>query len=190
MYLFLVPLLIGFFFNWASAFTGFFARRLGESGGRWTCFILRNILGIPVWTIGLVLAFSQSAPEILPASPILVFLGWMTIAAGSILILWALSLLGWRAVRPTVGDTLVSGGPYSRIRHPIHSGVLLEFLGLILVRPALPVVLACVLGCLYIYVQSRLEEIDLLSRMPAYREYMERLPRFFPRAGRNPSGRT
>jgi protein-S-isoprenylcysteine O-methyltransferase Ste14 len=190
MYLFLLPLLTGFLFNWTSAFTGFFSRHFGESKGRWITFILRNILGIPVWSIGLVLAYREPSTALLPASAILEISGWVLIAAGSILILWAVWLLGWRAFRPTTQDTLVSGGPYSRIRHPIHTGVLLEFLGLILVRSTLPGILACSLGCLYVYIQSRLEEFDLLSRMPSYREYMERLPRFVPRIGSKPAGRS
>jgi protein-S-isoprenylcysteine O-methyltransferase Ste14 len=186
MWLFLLPLLTGFLFNWASAFTGFFSRRYGEQAGRRITFILRNMFGIPVWSLGLVMAYSVSSPLLLPAAPILEAAGWALIAGGGCLILWAVGLLGWRAIRPTVRDSLVDSGPYSRIRHPIHSGVLLEFLGLILVRPMAVCILACLLGCLYICVQSRLEEIDLLSRMPSYRQYMDRLPRFLPHIGRKP----
>ena len=61
MFLFLIPLLVGFAFNWASAFTHFYSRRWGESSGRGTTFILRNILGIPIWALGIVLAMRESA---------------------------------------------------------------------------------------------------------------------------------
>jgi protein-S-isoprenylcysteine O-methyltransferase Ste14 len=42
------------------------------------------------------------------------------------------------------------------------------------------VVLDCALGIGWIFVQARLEELDLLQRMPAYQEYMNRVPRFLP----------
>lgn len=189
MYLFLVPLLIGFFFNWASAFTGFYVRWLGETSGQAVSFLLRNILGIPVWAAGLVMACRISTAPLFPASAFAAVLGWLLIGAGALLILWALALLGWRSFRPTSSDTLISRGIYRRIRHPIHSGVLLELFGLALLFPTAPVMLACLLGYAYVVIQSRLEEADLISRMPAYRDYMERVPRFLPRIGNHPSAR-
>jgi len=80
-----------------------------------------------------------------------------------------------------MADALVEHGVYGHIRHPIHAGLLLEFAALILVKPRRTVALACGLGMLWSLVQTRLEELDLLDRMPAYREYMMRLPRFVPR---------
>jgi len=38
-------------------------------------------------------------------------------------------------------------------------------------------------------IQARLEEVDLVQRLPAYREYreyMEEVPRFIPRLGKKP----
>jgi hypothetical protein len=32
-------------------------------------------------------------------------------------------------------------------------------------------------------IQARLEEVDLVQRLPAYREYMEEVPRLIPRLG-------
>jgi protein-S-isoprenylcysteine O-methyltransferase Ste14 len=65
-------------------------------------------------------------------------------------------------------------------RHPIYAGLLLQFVALVLVRPRGAVALAAILGVVWVHVQARLEEIDLLQRMPAYREYMQRVPRFLP----------
>lgn len=47
--------------------------------------------------------------------------------------------------------------------------------------PTSTVVLACALGFAWLIIQARLEEVDLLQRLPAYREYMEQVPRFLPR---------
>jgi protein-S-isoprenylcysteine O-methyltransferase Ste14 len=89
-----------------------------------------------------------------------------------------------RSFRPTDRDTLVNNGIYSRIRHPIYSGLLLDFLALPLLRPSRTALLACALGWGYVFVQARLEEIDLDRRMPAYRLYRQQVPRFFPRLGK------
>jgi protein-S-isoprenylcysteine O-methyltransferase Ste14 len=56
----------------------------------------------------------------------------------------------------------------------------LGFAGLALLRPTATVVLACTLGVVWLIVQARLEELDLVQRLPAYREYMQQVPRFFP----------
>jgi protein-S-isoprenylcysteine O-methyltransferase Ste14 len=181
LYLYLVPLLIGFIFNWASAFTDFTSRRYGGRRGRLISFITRNILGIPVWVIGLILAFRESARPLFIPNLVTDILGWLLVVAGTIPMFWGLAYLGRRSYRPSQQDTLVSTGIYNYIRHPIYSGVLLEFVGGPLLHPKAPAVLACLLGLGYVYIQARLEEFDLIRRIPSYRQYMNRVPRFFPR---------
>jgi protein-S-isoprenylcysteine O-methyltransferase Ste14 len=56
----------------------------------------------------------------------------------------------------------------------------LEFAGLLLLSPTRVVGLACILGLAWGLLQARLEEIDLVKRLPAYVEYMQRVPRFVP----------
>jgi protein-S-isoprenylcysteine O-methyltransferase Ste14 len=87
---------------------------------------------------------------------------------------------------PSVRDTLVRDGLYARIRHPIYSGMMLVFVGLAWLRPTATVVVACALGCLCLMVRARLEELDLVQRLPAYREYMEQVPRFVPHSRKKP----
>ena len=67
------------------------------------------------------------------------------------------------------------------MRHAIHPGTLLESAGLCLVWPSLAVALACGLWVLWVVLQTRLEERDLLLRLPGYHAYMQRVPRFVPR---------
>ena len=59
---FLLPLFAGFFFAGASAFTAAWSRRWGDSGGRLASALLRNLLGIPLYFLGLLLAWRSSAP--------------------------------------------------------------------------------------------------------------------------------
>jgi len=178
---FLIPLLIGFGFNWASVFTHSYSVLLGERGGRAASFIMRNILGIPVWAYGLVLAVRASASPFYIPSGATEVLGWLLILAGTISMIGALFSLGLRAYRPTERDTLVSSGLFKYVRHPIYSGLLLDFIALILLRPTIPALLACVFGWGFVFILARLEELDLVQRLPAYRQYMQQVPRFFPR---------
>ena len=181
---FLIPLMIGFAFNWASAFTHFYAKRWGEHRGRTVTFITRNILGIPVWASGVALAAKTQARLLFEPGVAAKVLAWAFFGLGTILMIWALVLLRLRSFRPTEEDTLVDRGLFTNIRHPIYSGLLLDFIGLILMRPTVPVLVASTLGWIFVFVQARFEELDLVERIPPYRDYMRRVPRFLPRFGR------
>lgn len=146
--------------------------------------MLRNVLGIPVWVIGLVLAVRVPSRALFPPGALTDALGWLLALVGGALQAWALAAIRMRAAVPASGDALVETGPYARLRHPIYAGLLLEFAGIALVKPTGPSALACGLGALWAVLQARLEELDLLQRLPAYRSYMDRVPRFVPRARR------
>ena len=181
MYLFLVPLVLGFASNSANAFTVAFSHRWGERRGSMVTVILRDVLGMPVWGFGFVLASLTSAPLLFAPSLVTNLLGWLMVAMGGVIILLALVTIRMKAVMPSTRDGLVQKGLYACMCHPIHSGTILEFLGLFLVIPKWPVTVACALGVVWILVQTWLEEMDLLQRLPNYREYMMRVPRFLPR---------
>jgi protein-S-isoprenylcysteine O-methyltransferase Ste14 len=124
------------------------------------------------------------APAFLAATAITRALAWLLLLAGSAVMTAALFSLRARAALPSTRDTLAETGLYARVRHPLYAGMLLVFGGLALYRPTLPAGLACALGVLWIYIQARLEEHDLLQRLPAYAGYMRRVPRFWPWPGR------
>lgn len=173
-------LLAGFGLDLASAFTTLFSRRWGKSRGQMASFVLRNVLGIPLWVIGVVLAAREPSPWLFASSSVMEVLAWILFALGAAVQLAAIVALGLPAARPSVDDTLVSRGIYGWMRHPIYSGLLLEFAALLLVKPTQSVTMAVALGFAWAWVQARLEESDLVRRMPAYREYMRRVPRFVP----------
>jgi protein-S-isoprenylcysteine O-methyltransferase Ste14 len=181
MYIFLFPLLVGFIFNCASAWTTFYSRRWGERRGSIVTVVLRDILGIPVWAIGFALAARAQSPLIFARTTVTNVAGIFLIVVGSAIIIVALVTIRSKAAAPSLKDGLVKSGAYARVRHPIHSGTFLEFAGLFLLRPIVPVAVACALGTIWIFVQSSLEESDLVQRIPAYREYMKEVPRFLPR---------
>jgi len=184
MYLFLIPLSIGILFTWASAFTAAYSRRWGERGGRIISMIFRNVLGIPLWMFGLAIAWLTPAPLLVrPFIGIQIF-GLLLIIIGSVLVVWGHLVLGWPSHMPSVHDQLVHHSLYACIRHPIYAGGLLVFPGLGLLRPTLSFILACTIGVVYLLIQARLEEIDLLQRMPTYSDYMKEVPRFLPKLRR------
>jgi protein-S-isoprenylcysteine O-methyltransferase Ste14 len=135
---------------------------------------------IPVWSLGFFLAARTPSPALFVPTAAAQAVGWSIIAAGSVIIIVALIALGLRAIAPSTQDALAQTGLYAYVRHPIHTGTLLEFIGLFIVTPTQTVTLACVLGMAWALVQTKLEEYDLLQRLPAYRDYMDRVPRFLP----------
>jgi methanethiol S-methyltransferase len=181
LFIFLIPILIGFSFNSASTFTSYYSRLLGERWGRIACLVLRDVLGIPVWVVGYMLAVR--APSVYLFNPVFFTagLGWIFMLAGGAIIIAGLVTIRGRAVAPSVQDTLVMQGIYAYMRHPLYSGMILELTGLFLYISTLTVLVACVLGLLWVMIQARLEEMDLVQRMPAYQEYMQQVPRFVPK---------
>ena len=184
----LIFLLVGFSLNSASAFTTAFSRWWGESGGALATFILRNVLGIPLWVVGLILAVRSPSPPVFGTTIATEVLGWVLLGLASAVQILALAALRLKAARPSVGDELVARGVYAHLRHPIYAGLLLQFAAFVLLKPRQTVVVAAVLGCVWVWVQAWLEEVDLVQRMPAYREYMNRVPRFLPSLARKAKG--
>src|SRR3990172_1590967 len=171
----------GFALVGASAFTAYYSKLWGEKGGQMATIILRNLLGIPLWFTGFVLAWLEPSPFLFDSNITFKLIGVFLIIIGSIPFIWGHIELGWRTHMPSVKDTLVRHGLYAYVRHPIYAGGFLLLAGIALLRPTYSFVIACILGEAWLMIQARFEEIDLLQRMPDYRKYMEEAPRFVPR---------
>lgn len=180
----MVLIIAGFILVGASAFTSAYSRWWGEKGGRLATVILRNLLGIPLWFAGFVLAWLEPAPFLIKPNILLKLIGIVLIILGSVPVIRGHIELGWRTHMPSVKDTLVRHGLYAHVRHPIYAGGFLIVAGLALARPTWAFVPVCILGFIWLVIQARLEEIDLLARMPDYRNYMKEVPRFLPRLRR------
>jgi protein-S-isoprenylcysteine O-methyltransferase Ste14 len=181
-FIFLIPLVIGFAFHIASSFTSDYSEKYGAKAGTFITILFRDILGIPVWAIGILIAVRDSGELLYYSSMISVLIGWTLLAAGGLIIIIALVSIRRKSAAPTTRDSLVHTGIYSVIRHPIHAGTFLEFAGIFVLWPSLNVGISAILGIAWIYIQSRAEEKDLLKRMPAYGDYMKNVPRFIPRS--------
>lgn len=183
MELFLIPLIIGFAFAGASAFTAAYSRRFGERSGTIITAILRNLLGIPLWIIGYAWAWLIPSQWVFAPNGFMTILGWILVIVGAVPLLVGHLYVGMRSHFPSVKDTLVRHGLYAYVRHPIYAGALLLFPGLVLLRPTLTVLIASVAAIIWVFIQARLEEIDLIQRIPEYREYMLEVPRFIHAGG-------
>lgn len=180
MFWFLIPLIFGFTSNAASAFTSYYSEKLGKSEGTLVTIILRDIIGIPVWAIGFILAIRESGEFLYERTLLIQIIGWLIFCIGGMIIIIALISIRIKAAAPSAGDKLVRKGIYSIVRHPIHCGTFLEFVGLFILWPSLQNGIACILGVLWISIQTRFEEKDLIKRIPEYRDYMNQVPRFIP----------
>jgi protein-S-isoprenylcysteine O-methyltransferase Ste14 len=180
MYWFVIPLILGFTSNAASAFTKHYSEKWGKTKGSIFTFILRNITGIPVWAAGFIMAMHESSGFLYRNSLIAHIAGWILIITGAVIIIIALVSIRMKAAAPSTEDSLVKKGIYTVIRHPIHSGTFLEFVGIFILYPSLPIGIATFLGCIWIFFQTKFEEQDLLKRIPEYGDYLKQVPRFFP----------
>lgn len=180
MYWFVIPLVLGFTSNAVSAFTSLYSEKWGKFRGRILTIVLRDITGIPVWAIGFVMAIRESEGFLYRISLLTQITGWLLIISGAVIIVIALFSIRIKAAAPATGDTLVNKGIYSVVRHPIHSGTFLEFVGLFILQPCLQTGLASFIGCIWIFIQTKFEEQDLIKRIPGYSDYLEQVPRFFP----------
>jgi protein-S-isoprenylcysteine O-methyltransferase Ste14 len=128
-------------------------------------------------------AASIGIPALQRAIPVR-WLGLVMLTLGFVVCSVAIRHMGtsWRMGIDRQGPgSMVSGGLYARVRHPIYSGVLLTTAGLFLTTAdaiALAVACATAVG---LPVQARLEEQFLLSLYgDEYGAYLKRTGRFWP----------
>jgi protein-S-isoprenylcysteine O-methyltransferase Ste14 len=110
----------------------------------------------------------------LPVGWFLPVLGIVLLAAGLGFTVWARRHLGrnWSAsVVVKEGHALVRTGPYRYVRHPIYSGILLAFLGMVVTIGEWRGLVALLLALVSFAVKSRAEERRMRETFPEYAEY-------------------
>ena len=104
-------------------------------------------------------------------------------AAGLAIAIWARVILGRNWGMPTtqrLEPELITAGPYSLVRHPIYSGILLAVLGTALVTNLIALVVALVL-CVYFVWAARVEERNMTVAFPtAYPPYRDQTRMLIP----------
>jgi protein-S-isoprenylcysteine O-methyltransferase Ste14 len=108
----------------------------------------------------------------------------IVVAAGMALGMWTLSAnrLGNFNIRPEpkVGGTLVTGGPYRYVRHPMYLALLVAMLGFCVGYGTLWRWIALVALAVVLHIKSLVEERELALLHPGYVEYGRTRKRFIP----------
>ena len=117
-----------------------------------------------------------------------IWLRWSGVPAGvcaAFLIIWVFRSLGTNITDTVVtrkDHTLVTTGPYRWVRHPFYVAFVLAAIANSLVTANWFLALTSGLAAVLIIVRTRTEEQKLIERFgDAYRAYMDRTGRFFPR---------
>jgi protein-S-isoprenylcysteine O-methyltransferase Ste14 len=81
---------------------------------------------------------------------------------------------------PKDNAVLVQTGLYRFVRHPIYFGVLLAALAWLLIFPG-TYIFAYAIGLFFLFdIKARREEVWLIERFPAYRDYQARVKKLIP----------
>ncbi len=108
-------------------------------------------------------------------------LGACLLLVGLLVFAWGIRSLGRNltpGTEPLPGAELVTTGPYSRVRHPIYTGMVLALTGYTLLWSNWT--LALLFGFIswkYFEAKAGVEENWLVERFPGYKSYMRQVPR-------------
>jgi protein-S-isoprenylcysteine O-methyltransferase Ste14 len=81
---------------------------------------------------------------------------------------------------PKDNATLVQGGVYGVVRHPIYSGLITGAVGWALIHVSLVTLLYAVLLFVFFDIKSRHEERWLIQKYPEYADYRRRVSKLIP----------
>jgi protein-S-isoprenylcysteine O-methyltransferase Ste14 len=167
---------VAFWLYWLTVSTG-----VKEGRTRWTRFA-----GIRVAIVLLIFLLVRSRALGHPratSNPWLLGVGLVVFLLGLALAIWARVYLGRNWGMPMtekVNPELVTTGPYSRIRHPIYSGILLAMIGTTIAVSLYWLAAVVLLGA-YFFFSAFMEERFLVARCPdSYPQYKRSTKMFIP----------
>ncbi|MGY5859604.1 MAG: isoprenylcysteine carboxylmethyltransferase family protein [Candidatus Thorarchaeota archaeon] len=101
------------------------------------------------------------------------------------MVIWVHRALGRSysyALETKTEQTLITSGPFSRVRHPLYSAHNIFNLGMIFFTLNIPLIVFAIIGIPLTYVRMRDEERMMIEQFGSeYEEYMKRTGRIFPR---------
>lgn len=121
------------------------------------------------------------------SGPIVIAIAVALIIAGGVIAVLGVRGLGSSLTAspvPLTGSGLVTSGIYSRVRHPIYTGLLLGALGLVVLGASVWQIVGWFALLALLMVKSRWEERMLGAVHPGYAAYAATSGRFIPGVGR------
>jgi len=132
-------------------------------------------------------AWNFLADRIIPQNDAITIIGLLLTLGGLIFAVWARIALGanWSGtVTIKSGHNLIRRGPYRWIRHPIYTGILLSFLGTILLQGEVRAFAGFALVLLALYRKAKREERFLSEEFgEGFAEHAKHTGMFLPRFG-------
>jgi protein-S-isoprenylcysteine O-methyltransferase Ste14 len=144
---------------------------------------IANRLPVLLGMVLLMVPLPGLGQRIVPWGPEPPFWGVVLSAAGLAFAGWARWHLGrnWSAeVTVKEGHTLIRGGPYRLVRHPIYSGMVLALFGTALAIGAVRGFLGAGLITLGFVLKLQVEETRMRETFPEYAEYCRSTARLIP----------
>lgn len=143
---------------------------------------------VPMILGGFLLAAPRLVPlalrrRVVPEGVIAPTLGLLLIASGLGFSIWARRHLGrnWSSQVVLKQDhALIRTGPYSRLRHPIYTGILAALLGSAVIIGELRALLAFVLLVISFAIKSHAEEARMRETFPEYEQYRRETSALIP----------
>ena len=132
-------------------------------------------------------AWNFLADRIIPQNDAITIIGLLLTAGGLVFAVWARIALGanWSGtVTIKSGHNLIRRGPYRWIRHPIYTGILLSFLGTILLQGEVRAFVGFAFVLLALYRKAKREEKFLSEEFgEGFAEHAKQTGMFLPRFG-------
>ena len=132
-------------------------------------------------------AWNFLADRIIPQNDAVTIIGLLLTAGGLVFAVWARIALGanWSGtVTIKSGHNLIRRGPYRWIRHPIYTGILLSFLGTILLQGEVRAFVGFAFVLLALYRKAKREEKFLSEEFgEGFAEHAKQTGMFLPRFG-------
>lgn len=149
-----------------------------------TGFSLMFLPQVRAWLPPYPEAFLQSLYELTPAFAFYINVGGFLIGiTGAALSIWAIYHLRASFGLRAAVRTLVTTGPYKRIRHPLYFAEIIHILG-IAILAATPVALALfVVAVALQVVRAKIEERKFLANVPEYASFKQQTGFLWPRLG-------
>ncbi len=143
--------------------------RLSAYGGSFFAVVFLQIgqRSYPEWFV----------PKDTPFAPIAIIL-WLV---GTVLAAYAVWHLRYAFSIEPAARRLVTSGPYAFARHPVYTGYVAQYVGMLIMFPSWPFALALTVWAAAMIDRMYLEEAVLRKAFPEYVDYKRRVGALFPR---------